>query len=181
MTHGVVLSRHHDMPSLEEIISKEFWVLYKGSGWQFQNAWQWGRWFADGCSLSFYPIWPRREKSKGMWHCDINGQGNEKGAGASRQRLFIYTQVGHHIIPIFFHTTAAEVSKIILSPKNINICAHSTKHMTSNSNFRLVSMCSEPQSVGMWLTLECGLILALEQPTNHQSRVNNMCWWFEQV
>jgi hypothetical protein len=78
---------------------------------------------------------------------------------------------------IFFHTTTAEVSKIILSPKNINICAHSTKHMTSNSNFWLVSMCSEsePQSVGMWLTLECGLILALEQPTNHQSRVNNMC------
>jgi hypothetical protein len=69
----------------------------------------------------------------------------------------------HKWAVIFFHTTTAEVSKIILSPKNINICARSTKHMTSSSNFWLVSMCSEPQSVGMWLTLECGLILALEQ------------------
>ena len=94
---------------------------------------------------------------------------NEKGAASRRQRLFIYTQVCHHIFP---HHDSGGFQNYSKSQK-YKIYVHSTKH--SNSNFWLVSMCSEPQSVGMWLTLECGLILALEQPTNHQSIVNNMC------
>ena len=97
-----------------------------------------------------------------MWgHCD-RGM-NEQGAG-TRGSLYTHTEYA----VIFFHTKTAEVSKIILIPKNINIRAHSMKFMTSSSNsdFRLVSMCSERQLVGMWLTLECGLILALtNQPT----------------